>query len=376
MHYGDHHVPGLSRRDFLKLGGVSLVGAVMLGAAVGRAPAQTDDSLEEEFRSAADEYGVPTELLLAMGYVNTLWEMPSPETTPYVEDDIHGRGAYGIMQLYKNPWSDTLGRAAYLTDFSEEELKGERAANIRGGAAVLADIQGESKPSDINGWQEAVSEFLGTDLYTSEVFEGLEEGASLKTLEGEQVDLAAQEDAEPPVIYSTQGRNTDYPRAVSRPASPNNYGRSNRERTYNISKVVIHVVQGSASSATNYFQNSGAGVSAHYVVNKKGNIAQSVRHKDIAYHAGHYPTNTHSIGIEHGGYVSNPRSFTGAMYTASAKLTAYICKRHKVPVRRKNIIGHNEVPGCAGPGGGSDCHTDPGPHWDWNRYMKLVKRYR
>ena len=33
-------------------------------------------SLDEEVRAAAGEYGVPEELLLAMGYVNTRWGMP------------------------------------------------------------------------------------------------------------------------------------------------------------------------------------------------------------------------------------------------------------------------------------------------------------
>jgi hypothetical protein len=28
-----------------------------------------------------------------MGYVNTLWEMPPPEASDYVEGHLHGRGA-------------------------------------------------------------------------------------------------------------------------------------------------------------------------------------------------------------------------------------------------------------------------------------------
>jgi hypothetical protein len=45
---------------------------------------------------------------MAMGYVNTRWEMPPPEASDYIPGDIHGRGAYGIMQLVQNPWEDTL----------------------------------------------------------------------------------------------------------------------------------------------------------------------------------------------------------------------------------------------------------------------------
>ena len=148
------------------------------GATGSRVLAQEASSLIAEFESAATEYGVPQDLLLAMGYVNTMWEMPPPRMTAYREDDIHGRGAYGIMQLVRNPWEDTLGEAARLTGLSEEQLKNDRAANIRGGAAVLAGIQGQDRPADLNGWQEAVAEYGGIDLYATEVYETLRSGAS------------------------------------------------------------------------------------------------------------------------------------------------------------------------------------------------------
>ena len=68
----------IDRRDFLRLGGAGLAGAVLLGTAGGRVLAQTDSSLKAQFESAAREHEVPVELLLAMGYYNTLWEMPPP----------------------------------------------------------------------------------------------------------------------------------------------------------------------------------------------------------------------------------------------------------------------------------------------------------
>ena len=72
---------GMDRRDFLRLGGGGLAGAVLLGGAGGRAMAQAGPSLQSEFESAADENDVPVDLLLAMGYVNTLWEMPPPQAS-------------------------------------------------------------------------------------------------------------------------------------------------------------------------------------------------------------------------------------------------------------------------------------------------------
>src|ERR687889_741013 len=66
---------GMDRREFLRLGGGGLGGAVLLGTAGGRVFAQSGGSVEAEFEAAAEEHGVPRELLLAMGYVNTEWEM-------------------------------------------------------------------------------------------------------------------------------------------------------------------------------------------------------------------------------------------------------------------------------------------------------------
>src|SRR5215204_5851122 len=216
----------MHRRDFLRLSGTGLAGAVLLGSASGRVLAQTRTSLKSEFQHTAAKHKVPKELLMAMGYVNTLWEMPPPEASDYVPGDIHGRGAYGIMQLVQNPWEDTLGRAANLTGLSEERLKTERAANVVGGAAVLAGILGNDRPSDLNGWYEAVADYGGGELYAQEVFETLTRGASATISTGESLQLAPQE-VEVPQIYTAQG-SADYGRAVWRPAYRGNFAQANR----------------------------------------------------------------------------------------------------------------------------------------------------
>lgn len=161
----------------------------------------------------------------------------------------------------------------------------------------------------------------------------------------------------------------DYGRARWYGASSNNYGSANRESSHNINKVIIHVVQGSFSAAINTFKDPNSRVSAHYTVRSNdGFIGQSVQEKDIGYHAGNYSYNTSSIGIEHEGYVSQPRYFTGEMYRSSARLTAYLCRKYNIPIDRQHIIGHNQVPGAT--------HTDPGRYWDWPRYIRLVRYYR
>jgi hypothetical protein len=151
----------------------------------------------------AEEYGVPMEILMAMGYVNTRWEMPSPETSAYRRGDPHGWGSYGIMALVQNPYSDTLGEASRLTGNPEEELKVDRAANIRGGAALLASSAGgyaSGDPSDFYGAvagrglaagqnYSAVSGIGGGALYAEQVFGTLRMGASRTLFSGETVSL-------------------------------------------------------------------------------------------------------------------------------------------------------------------------------------------
>jgi len=152
-------------------------------------------------------------------------------------------------------------------------------------------------------------------------------------------------------------------------ASPYNYTAANRPYSNRVDKVIIHVTQGSWSSAINWFKNPYAGVSAHYVIRSRdGYRAKTCWWKNIAWHAGNWRYNQTSIGIEHEGYVSDPKWFTDTMYSSSAYLSAVLCKRYRIPIDRYHIIGHNEVPGST--------HTDPGYYWDWYRYMRYVKYYR
>ncbi|MEV7795127.1 N-acetylmuramoyl-L-alanine amidase [Streptomyces sp. NPDC087512] len=174
----------------------------------------------------------------------------------------------------------------------------------------------------------------------------------------------------PSVLVSGTGaaarpRAVDYPSAEWQPASTSNYSRSNRPMTYPVDYVIVHVTQETYADTLSIFGNPDRQVSAHYVVRSAdGHVAQCVRESDIAWHAGNWDYNTRSIGIEHEGWVDQPEYFTDALYEESARLTAAICARYGIPRDREHIIAHHEVPG-------SD-HTDPGPLWDWTRYIRLV----
>ncbi|MBX7550994.1 N-acetylmuramoyl-L-alanine amidase [Streptomyces sp. tea 10] len=157
----------------------------------------------------------------------------------------------------------------------------------------------------------------------------------------------------------------DYPPAEWQPASSSNYTASDRPGSYAIDRVIIHVTQETYPNTLGIFANPQKKVSAHYLVRSAdGHIAQCVHEADIAWHAGNWDYNTRSIGIEHEGWVDQPSYFTDSLYQESAKLTAAVCDKHGILKDRDHIIGHYEVPGTD--------HTDPGPYWDWVRYIRLV----
>jgi hypothetical protein len=155
-------------------------------------------------------------------------------------------------------------------------------------------------------------------------------------------------------------RGQDKPSVTWRPAGHGHY-RPGRSRK--IDQIVIHTVEGSQSAAVSEFQHGHRKVSAHYVVGRDGSIVQCVKDTDTAWHAG--SANSHAIGIEHEGRADRASTWTDALLRASARLTRYLCDKYHIPIDRKHIIGHVEVPG-------SD-HHDPGRYFPWDRYMALVR---
>ncbi len=180
-------------------------------------------------------------------------------------------------------------------------------------------------------------------------------------------------------IEKSLGNCLDYPQGIWNGAASCNY--SSRSGTA-VSAVTIHTIQGSYSSAINWFQNCQANVSAHYVVRSSdGQVTQMVCESDKAWHVG--SENPYTIGIEHEGYVSDPQTwYTTAMYNSSASIVRDITNSGYGinPLRtfdnnpRYNwddvlggcvkIKGHINFP--------NQSHTDPGSGWDWERYYQLI----
>lgn len=336
-------------------------------------------TMSEAFTKAASEFDVPRNLLVSVGYAET--HLDGHNGKPSQDN------GFGIMHLVSNPERKTLEQAAQLTGESTEDLKKNDAANIRGGAAVLrteADKAGltASDRKRVGAWYPAVAAYGGAKsaslkrLYADAVYEFVRKGIpsedvpakdtkvriSPEKVSPERGRLAKMTVLDADTKSKSKDKGKDYPSAKSNPADPANF-RAGRNAA--ISQVVIHVTQGEYAGAINHFKQPKAKVSAHYVVRSSdGEITQMVRDGDTAFHA--KSGNPTSIGIEHEGFIDDPSWFTDVMYRSSAALTKHLCEKHGIPKDRKHIVGHNEVPG--------NDHTDPGPKWDWDKYMRYVKR--
>jgi N-acetyl-anhydromuramyl-L-alanine amidase AmpD len=157
-------------------------------------------------------------------------------------------------------------------------------------------------------------------------------------------------------------------------STPNRTDTNRTAKTIN--GIVVHDTEGRFVGSIHALQNPRVDGSAHFVVSRRGQVVQLVPVTDVAWHAGNTWWNLHSIGIEHEGWAGK-RAYTNAEYRASAELVAYLAHRWSIPIDRTHIIGHAEVPDPYHRGryGGASHHTDPGPYWNWQYYMTLVRFY-
>jgi hypothetical protein len=123
---------------------------------------------------------------------------------------------------------------------------------------------------------------------------------------------------------------------------------SSRQAGIKIDKIVLHCTEGSLASALAEFQRGDSRkVSAHYVIDRNGDIYQMVNDADCANHC--RGANAASIGIEHVG--SETDSLAAPQAAASAALIRWLLQEHQIP--RTNVFGHNFTPGYNLPGGTS-----------------------
>ncbi len=374
-------------------------------------------SLQQAFQAAAQEFGVPESVLLAVSYNVSRWEQHggSPSTSGgygvmhlvdlsvVAPQDGKGDGSVRVSSAAPDPARQTLQTAAALLGESPDVLKRDAAQNIRGGAALLAlyaRATTGSVPANPAAWYGAVAAYSGSQEVTiargfaDDVYATIRQGATRRTNDGQQVSLPAQavspdlHTADALHLRDTHSSQADCPRgldcrfipaayALNNPNDLSDYGNYDLARRpsdgLDIRYIVIHDTEGSYSSAISLFQDPLAYVSSNYVIRSSdGQVTQMVDNADVAWHAGNWYVNMHAIGIEHEGYaVEGATWYSEQLYHASARLVRYLGNEYHVPLDRAHIVGHDNVPGPTAyyqPG----MHWDPGPFWDWSHYMALI----
>jgi hypothetical protein len=314
-------------------------------------------------------------------------------TPAMVADGAAGvAGRADVAKLAAQPALHTLGAAAKLTGLTPEKLRTDEAANIRGGAALLASYQKSlhgktsAEPAD---WYGAVARYSqasreqGARAFANRVFATVKHGASRTTSDGQKVSLAATPGIAPATgqlgeldLPAAKTAATECPDTVDCtfvPADPTNGQVSDRPaNNIRIDTIGIHDTESSYESAISTFQQPRTSASHYVMRSSDGAVTQMVPTKDIAFHAGNYSSNLHSIGIEHEGYAAHGATwYTEAQYEATADLVKYLTQRFQIPLDRQHIIGHDNVPGPTS-ALVSGMHWDPGTSWDWDHFMALL----
>ncbi len=334
-------------------------------------------ALDRTYEDAAAETGVPVDLLKAIGFVETRWQMVRAEEEH--EGAMPNTGLMGLRPA-------VAARGATLAGVGIDDLAFDHEANIRAAAHLLAEeARAQSVNTDdvvqwapvVEAWSgiedpEARAHYVGDDVYRV-----LRDGAEERTEGGELIaSLAPNKDLRPSSAAPVE-KSADYGPAIWRP-SPNHGARPSGTTP---SMVIIHTCEGGYAGCWGWLKNPSSGVSAHYVVNESGSeITQLVLESRRAYHIGAtykcnlngntqcgkngQSSNNFTIGIEHGGYGSQA-SWPNGQIEASAKLVCDITKGHNIPRDRNHIVGHGQLQPYN--------RTDPGPNWPWAHYIDRIR---
>jgi murein DD-endopeptidase MepM/ murein hydrolase activator NlpD len=123
--------------------------------------------------------------------------------------------------------------------------------------------------------------------------------------------------------------------------SPNHSSRAGAD----IDTIVVHyTTAGTVSGTIEHFKNPASQVSAHYIIDKNGDIYQMVKDTDKAWHAA--KANRTSIGIEHVAKVGD--RLTEVQEKSSIHLIKWLMTEYKIP--KENIKAHKQVLETSCPG--------------------------
>ena len=334
--------------------------------------------LDDDFESAAHQFGVPADLVKAVSYVETRWHM----VVGAEEHEGRPAGA-GLFAL----WGENLTAGAAAAGLDTESARLRLTPNIMAATARLADIAADLGVSGDNllAWSPVLEVYAQSDdqevreAYANDVFDVLALGAEYIAEDGSTVaKIPPHPEVGAPHSGTPRAAGGNYPGAIWRP-SPNKSSRGGSS----VNLVIIHTCEGAYAGCWGWLKNSASGVSAHYVVKENGSeITQLVNESEKAWHiaATYKPslnggtlsnksgvsTNNFSVGIEHAGFASQT-SFQSGQIEASAKLTCAITKNNNIPRDRNHILGHGQLQ--------PNNRVDPGPNWPWAHYIDRVKSY-
>jgi hypothetical protein len=418
--------------------GGAVASAALLLPLVSAGPSATAEqrssgALQRDFAAAAAQYGVPQSVLLGVSYLQSRWDThggaasvtggygpmhltdarsalaEAPHHSHGIEDarGDDSRPARNTAEAELPEPSElperlrTLDRAAELSGYTAVQLRDNPAANVRGGAALLAGAQqelGRPLSEDPADWYGAVARFSGADdtatatTYANDVFDVIRTGESRITDSGQRVALAGDPAVAPDPAQATllglrtaDAGKTECPRTVACEWIPapyeefgegdyGNHDLADRPASQSVKYIIVHDTEGSWDTTLKLVQDP-TYVSWQYTLRSSdGHIAQHVPLKDVAWHAGNWYVNAKSVGLEHEGFLVSPDAwYTEAMYRTSARLVKYLAKRYDIPLDRRHILGHDNVPGTTA-ATIRGMHTDPGPYWDWAHYFQLIGR--
>ncbi len=142
-----------------------------------------------KFKQAADEFGVPVEILMGISFAETRHEhlvWPEGET---VSPENGMPRPYGIMSLWDNDiFGHSLVEAAKLIGQDPEVLKKDPLQNMRGAAALLKKQYAETekppyaKENSLESWKYTLRKYCGideidlADSHATDVYDFLNEG--------------------------------------------------------------------------------------------------------------------------------------------------------------------------------------------------------
>jgi hypothetical protein len=415
---------GFLRRGAVAAAALTLAVGVLTPVVGANAAPTTDvaDSRQDAYTQAAREFGVPESVLLAVSYLESRWDVhagqPSraggygPMHLTDLATAVSEPGGVGGTEVVARSRGDsarlapppdpspalrTVELAARLTGIDKARLRTDPTANIRGGAAVLAAYQrqiGAPRSDDAADWYAATALYSGAQdqasarAFADEAYSVLAEGARRTTDDG-QVVVLRPDPVQPDRsrlaalgLPRVEKADVECPGSIGCEWIPapyedlgdgdyGNHDLANRPDSQKIRYIVIHDTEGTYETTLNLVQDP-TYVSWHYTLRASdGHIAQHVKAKDVAWHAGNWYVNAKSIGLEHEGYAARGTWYTEAMYRTSAKLVAYLADKYDIPLDRQHVLGHDTVQGITPPFV-EGMHWDPGPYWDWAHYFDLL----